>query len=86
MRYITKSHYNEIYLKERLFRFKIDILKGLEDNLDEFDKIIQESANIGEKIAHEIQVVILSNSLSNSYQELKLAFNMIEKHLFLIWF
>ncbi|KAA0035050.1 putative retrotransposon [Cucumis melo var. makuwa] len=43
--------------------------KGLEENLDEFQKIVVDLNNIGEKMSDENQTVILLNSLLERYRE-----------------
>lgn len=70
--YLVKSLSNKIYLKERFFGFKMDPNKSLDANLDEFNKIALEIANIEEKMSEENKVVILLNSLPDSYKEVKL--------------
>ena len=47
--YMTKSLPNKICLKEKLFCFKMDPSKGLEENLDDFNKIKIDLVNIDEK-------------------------------------
>ena len=47
--YLTKSLTNKIYLKQRMFSFKMDPSKGLGQNLDEFKRMTIELANVGEK-------------------------------------
>ena len=71
--YMVKSLSNKNYLKEQLFRFKMDPLKNLEENLDEFKKIAVSLANIDEKISDENQAIIILNSLPNSFKDLKAA-------------
>ena len=44
---------NQIYLKVKLFGFKMQEDKILDDNLDEFNNIIIEFENIGVKIYDE---------------------------------
>ncbi|XP_038887099.1 uncharacterized protein LOC120077281 [Benincasa hispida] len=51
----------------------MDSSKGLEENLDEFQKIIVDLNNISEKMSNENQAVILLNSLPESYREIKAA-------------
>ncbi|TXG66196.1 hypothetical protein EZV62_007471 [Acer yangbiense] len=65
----------EIYLKERLFSFKMDPSKGLGQNLDEFKKMTTELANAGEneKLSDENEAIILLNSLPNSFKDVKAA-------------
>lgn len=41
--------------------------KSLDENLDEFNKIVIDLENIGEKIGDKDQAMILLNSLSSSY-------------------
>ncbi|KAA0067462.1 Retrovirus-related Pol polyprotein from transposon TNT 1-94 [Cucumis melo var. makuwa] len=44
--YLTKSLQNKLYLKEKFFGYKMDQSKSLEENLDEFQKIIVDLNNI----------------------------------------
>ena len=76
--HMTESLANKIYLKEKLFGFKMDPSKGLEENLDDFNKIIIDLANIDEKISDENQVIILLHFLLDSFKEVKLPLNMEE--------
>ncbi|TXG57989.1 hypothetical protein EZV62_015818 [Acer yangbiense] len=73
--YLTKSLTNKIYLKERLFTFKMNASKGLDQNLDDFKKITIELANasIDEKLSDENEAIILLNSLPDSYKDVKAA-------------
>ncbi|TXG48163.1 hypothetical protein EZV62_027457 [Acer yangbiense] len=73
--YLTKSLTNKIYLKERLFGFKMDASKGLGENLDDFKKMIIELANAGvdEKLSDENETIILLNSLPDSFKDVKAA-------------
>ncbi|TYK10340.1 Retrovirus-related Pol polyprotein from transposon TNT 1-94 [Cucumis melo var. makuwa] len=71
--YLKKSLSNKIYIKEKFFGYKMDQSKSLEENLDEFQKIIVDLNNIGEKMSDENQAVILLNSLPEIYREVKAA-------------
>ncbi|KAA0037117.1 AP-1 complex subunit mu-2-like [Cucumis melo var. makuwa] len=53
--YLTKSLPDKLYLKEKFFGYKMDQSKGLEENLDEFQKIVVDLTNIGEKMSNENQ-------------------------------
>lgn len=55
---MTKSLTNQIYLKSKMFGFKMMEDKNLDENIDEFNKIIIYLQNIGEKANTEDQVVI----------------------------
>jgi len=50
---MTKTLTNKIYLKEKLFGFKIDSSKTLEENLDDFNVIMIGLSNIDKKISNE---------------------------------
>ena len=69
--YLTKSLTNKIYLKERLFSFKMNTSK----NLDEFKKVTIELANAGEneKLSNENEAIILLNALPDSFKDVKTA-------------
>ncbi|KAA0046503.1 Retrovirus-related Pol polyprotein from transposon TNT 1-94 [Cucumis melo var. makuwa] len=71
--YLTKSLPNKIYIKEKFFGYKIDQSKSLEENLNEFQKIVVDLNNIGEKMSDENQTIILLNSLPKTYREVKAA-------------
>ncbi|TXG60444.1 hypothetical protein EZV62_015017 [Acer yangbiense] len=73
--YLTKSLTNKIYLKECLFSFKMDPSKCLGQNLDEFKRMTIELANVGEKrkLSDENEVIILLNSLPDSFKDVKAA-------------
>ena len=51
--YMTKSLTNRLYLKERLFGFKVQEGQSLDDNIDDFNKIIFDLKNIGVKMEDE---------------------------------
>ena len=73
--YLTKSLTNKIYVKERLFGFKMDPSKGFGHNLDEFKRMKLELANAGEKekLSDENEAIILLNSLLDSFRDVKVA-------------
>ena len=70
-----KSLTNKIYLKERIFGFKMSHTKTLDQNLDEFLRMHIELANSGENeaLSDENQAIIILNSLPESYREVKTA-------------
>ncbi|TXG60237.1 hypothetical protein EZV62_014810 [Acer yangbiense] len=73
--YLTKSLTNKIYLKERLFSFKMNPSKNLDQNLNEFKKMTIELANVGEneKLSNENEAIILINALPDSFKDVKAA-------------
>ncbi|TXG53283.1 hypothetical protein EZV62_022452 [Acer yangbiense] len=80
--HLTKSLTNKIYLKERLFAFKMNASKGLGQNLDDFKKMTIELANTGidEKLSDENEAIILLNSLPDSYKDVKAAIKYGKQH------
>ena len=68
--FMAKSLTNQILLKERFFGFHMDPGKNLEQNLDEFKKIVVSLAAVDDKkFGDESQAIILINSLPNTYRE-----------------
>ena len=68
---MTKSLTSKIYLKGKLFGFKMNTSKSLEENLDDFNVIVIGLENIAESIYEENQAVILLNALLESYRDLR---------------
>lgn len=65
--YQAKTVPNRLFLKQRLFGFKMDEQKSLKDNKDEFLKLIQDLESISVEVDDEDQAVILLNALPKSY-------------------
>lgn len=51
--YLLKSTSNKIFLFERFFSFKIESSKTLDNNLDIFNKLLQDIIDCGEKVPLE---------------------------------
>lgn len=60
-----------MYLLEIFFDFKIDHLKDLDDNLDIFNKLVQDIVNCDEKVSDTYKAIVLLNSMPDSYREFK---------------
>uniref|UniRef100_A0A803P430 Retrovirus-related Pol polyprotein from transposon TNT 1-94-like beta-barrel domain-containing protein n=1 Tax=Cannabis sativa TaxID=3483 RepID=A0A803P430_CANSA len=61
--YMTKSLANRLFLKQKLYSFKMQPGKGIEDHLDDFNKIILDLENIDISIEDQDQAIIVLNSL-----------------------
>ncbi|KAL5576923.1 hypothetical protein UlMin_018622 [Ulmus minor] len=69
--YLVKSLLNKIYLLERFFGFKMDTSKTIDQNLDNFNKLLLDLGNFGKKFEDEDVYVILLNSLPDSFNEVR---------------
>ena len=65
--YMTKSLANRLYLRQRLYSFKMAEGKSIEDQMDEFNKIIDDLENVDVKMEEEDQAIILLSALPKSY-------------------
>ncbi|KAL2512555.1 CCHC-type domain-containing protein [Abeliophyllum distichum] len=69
--YLVKSLPNKLFLLEKFFSFKIDSSKDLDDNLDIFNKLVQDIINTCEKVSEEYKAVILLNAIPEAYRDVK---------------
>ncbi|KAL2480562.1 Uncharacterized protein Adt_33528 [Abeliophyllum distichum] len=71
--YLKKSLPNKLFLLEKIFSFKIDPLKDLDENFDIFNKLIRDVKNCGDKGIDEYKAIILLNSIPDAYKDVKSA-------------
>lgn len=69
--YMTKSLANRLYMKQRLYSCKFTDDRGVLDQLDEFNKAVDDLENIGVKLEDEDKAIHLLNALPKSYSNLK---------------
>ena len=69
--YVKKSTPNKFYLFESLFSFKIDPSRDPYNNLDVFNKLVQDITNCGETVSEEYKVVIILNAIHDIFKEVK---------------
>ena len=68
--FLTKTLPNKIYLLKQIFAFKMDPNTELQDNLDMFNKLVQDLASCSIKFSDEQLAVILLNSLLDCFESL----------------
>ena len=69
--YMQNSLSNRLYLKDRLYGFKMQEDRSIADNLDDFAKIVLEMSNIGIKVDDEDKAVLVLKSLPGLYSNFK---------------
>lgn len=69
--YMTKSLANRLYMKQKLYSYKILDDKSISEQLDESNKAIDDLENIDVKKEDEDKAIILLNALPSSFDHLK---------------
>lgn len=69
--YMTKSLANRLYMKQKLYSFKIVEGKGISEQLEDFAKALDDLENIDVEIKDEDKAIILLNALPKSFEQLK---------------
>lgn len=62
---------NRIYLQSKVYSFKMDNTKSIDENIDDFLKIVVELRCIEIVVAEKVQAILILNSLPPSYIQLK---------------
>ena len=69
--YMAKSLANRLYMKQRLYSYKFQEGKAIEEQLDEFSKAIDDLENIDVSLDDEDKAILLLNALPRSFDHLK---------------
>jgi len=69
--YMSKALPNQIYLKQKLYRFKMSENLSMEGNIDEFLHIVADLENLNVLVSDEDQTILLLMSLPKSFDQLK---------------
>ncbi|KAL2253784.1 UNVERIFIED_CONTAM: Retrovirus-related Pol polyprotein from transposon TNT 1-94 [Sesamum indicum] len=64
---------NKLFLLEKFFRYKLDLSKNIDENLDDFTKLIQDIKLTGDKYINEYSPIVLLNAIPESYSDVKAA-------------
>lgn len=60
-----------MFLLEKFFRFKLDLSKDIDENLDGFTKLIQDIKLTGDKHMDDYTPIVLLNVILDSYSDVK---------------
>ncbi|KAL2243564.1 UNVERIFIED_CONTAM: hypothetical protein Sindi_0474400 [Sesamum indicum] len=77
--YKLEEHYTEtslpskLFLLEKVFRYKLDLSKNIDENLDDFTKLIQDIKLTGDKNIDEYSPIFLLNAILETYSDVKAA-------------
>ena len=69
--YLSKSLPNRIHLKHKFYTFKMKESQTIDENTDEFLKIVSNLSSVNVQVSEEVQVVLLIESLPIQYSYLK---------------
>ena len=69
--YLTKSLANRLFMKQRLYSYKFLEDKGVLEQLEDFNKAIDNLENIDVTIGDEDKAILLLNALPRSYDQLR---------------
>ena len=67
---MTKSLTNKLFLKQNVYSFKMVSGRSIEDQIDDFHRLILNLDNIEVEVEDEVQAHILLSSVPNSYEYL----------------
>ena len=68
---VLKDLSNKMFIREKLFSFKMNQNKNLDENLDEFKKLTNAFNQTEEKLGAENEAATLINSIHDTYKEVK---------------
>ncbi|KAL0322223.1 UNVERIFIED_CONTAM: Retrovirus-related Pol polyprotein from transposon TNT 1-94 [Sesamum calycinum] len=64
---------SKLFLLEKFFRYKLDMSKNIEENIDEFTKLVQDIKLTGDKNIHDYTPIVLLNAIPDVYSDVKAA-------------
>ena len=71
--YTETSLSNRMYLLEKLFKFKLDMSKDIDENIDCFSKLVLDIKRSRDKNIDDYTSIALMNSIPKSYSDVKAA-------------
>ncbi|KAK6160086.1 hypothetical protein DH2020_003467 [Rehmannia glutinosa] len=67
------SLHSKLFLLEKFFRFKLDLKKDMNENLDVFTKLMQDIKLTGDKNINDYTPIVLLNAIPDTYDVVKSA-------------
>ncbi|KAL0375810.1 UNVERIFIED_CONTAM: putative disease resistance protein [Sesamum calycinum] len=71
--YTETSLPSKLFLLEKFFRYKLDMSKNIDKNIDEFTKLIQNIKLTGDKNIDDYSPIVLLNAIPETYGDIKAA-------------
>ncbi|CAH9091332.1 unnamed protein product [Cuscuta europaea] len=71
--YIDTSLPRKLFLLEKFFRFRFDLTKDIDENLDVFNKLIPNIKQAGDEQIDDYTPIVLLNAIPDSYNDVKSA-------------
>ena len=68
--YMESSLPNRIYLQLKFYTFKMNDVKSINENVDNFLKVVADLNNLGVDVSDEVQAILLLSSLPQRYDQL----------------
>ncbi|CAA7015031.1 unnamed protein product [Microthlaspi erraticum] len=69
--YMESTLPNRIHLQLQFYTFKMNESRSVDENVDDFLKIVAELSSLDVKVSNEVQAILFLTSLSSSYDQLK---------------
>lgn len=69
--YLPKSLPNRVHAQLKLYGFKMQEQRTIDDNIDDFLKIVGELSHLSIEVPEEVQAILMLNSLPSRYDQLK---------------
>ncbi|KAL0366971.1 UNVERIFIED_CONTAM: hypothetical protein Sradi_3587200 [Sesamum radiatum] len=71
--YTETSLPTKLFLLEKFFKYKLDLSKNIDDNIDEFAKLIQDIKLTADKSIDDYSPIVLFNAIPDTYNDVKSA-------------
>ncbi|KAL2250111.1 UNVERIFIED_CONTAM: hypothetical protein Sindi_2484800 [Sesamum indicum] len=71
--YTDTSLSSKLFLLEKFFKYKLDLSKNIDENLDDFTKLIQDIKLTGDENIDDYSPIVLLNAIPDAYSDVKAA-------------